>query len=96
MSKGIEKYVSINGQEQELKAGDMMMADEKGVISSVIYGPDRRTMISPKTCNALFAVYAAPGIAQEKVRKHLEEIAGHVRLMAPDALVAALDVSGAD
>jgi DNA/RNA-binding domain of Phe-tRNA-synthetase-like protein len=73
-----------------------MMADEQGVISSVIYGPDRRTMISPKTHNALFTVYAAPGIGREEVRKHLEEIVGHVKLIAPDATIEALEVYCAD
>ena len=96
ISKGTEKYIRINGQEQELKAGDMMMADEQGVISSVVYGPDRRTMISPKTRNALFTVYAAPGIAREEVRKHLEEIVDHVKLIAPDATIEALEVYCAD
>lgn len=96
VSKGTEKYIRINGQEQQLKAGDMMMADERGVISSVIYGPDRRTMISTKTRNALFTVYAAPGIAREDVRKHLEEIVRHVKLIAPDAGIEALEVYCAD
>jgi len=96
VSKGTEKYIRINGQEQELKAGDMMMADQQGVISSVIYGPDRRTMITPGTRNALFAVYAAPGIAQGDVRNHLEDIASYVKLIAPDARLEALDLYCAD
>jgi DNA/RNA-binding domain of Phe-tRNA-synthetase-like protein len=96
VSKGTEKYIRINGQEQELKAGDMMMADKQGVISSVIYGPDYRTMITPGTRNALFTIYAASGIQQEEVRRHLEEIAGHVKLVAPDAVIVALKVYCAD
>jgi DNA/RNA-binding domain of Phe-tRNA-synthetase-like protein len=92
VSKGTEKYIRINGQEQQLKAGDMVMADGQGVISSVIYGPDRRTMITPKTSNALFAVYTAPGIVQADVRKHLEDIASYVKLVAPDARIEALDL----
>ena len=96
VSKGSEEYVRINGQEQQLKAGDMMMADEHGVISSVIYGPDRRTMITPETRNALFAIYAAPGIARGDVRKHLEDIASYVQLIAPDAGIEALDLYCAD
>jgi DNA/RNA-binding domain of Phe-tRNA-synthetase-like protein len=96
VSKGTEEYIRINGQKQQPKAGDMMMADEQAVISSVIYGPDRRTMITPKTHNALFAVYTAPGIAQADVRKHLEDIAGYVKLIAPDARLEALDLRCAD
>ena len=96
VSKGTERYIRINGQEQELKAGDMMIADEQSVISNVIYGPDRRTMITPKTRNALFTVYGAPGIGELEIRNHLEDIAAHVRLIAPDACVEALEIHAAD
>jgi DNA/RNA-binding domain of Phe-tRNA-synthetase-like protein len=96
VSKGTERYIRINGQEQQLKAGDMMMADDQGVISCVIYGPDRRTMITPQTHKALFATYAAPGIAQGHVRKHLEDIASYVKLIAPDAGIEAVEVCCAD
>ena len=96
VSKGTEIYIRINGQEQKLKAGDMMIADEQSVISNVIYGPDRRTMITPKTRNALFTVYGAPGIGELEIRNHLEDIAAHVRLIAPDACVEALEIHAAD
>lgn len=96
VSKGTERYIRINGQEQELKAGDMMIADEQSVISDVIYGPDRRTMITPQTRNVLFTVYGAPGIGELEMRNHLEDIAAHVRLIAPDACVEALEIHAAD
>ena len=34
VANGSERYVMLNGQEQTLKAGDMMMADGQGVISA--------------------------------------------------------------
>jgi len=34
-SEGGEQYVQLNGSEAELEAGDMMMADSAGIISSV-------------------------------------------------------------
>ncbi|HTY24804.1 MAG TPA: phenylalanine--tRNA ligase beta subunit-related protein [Desulfomonilaceae bacterium] len=95
VSKGTERYVKINGEEQELKAGDMMMADAEGVISSVIYGPDRRTMITSKTRSALFTVYAVQGIGEQEVSRHLEEIADNVKLISPDCRVVALEVYAA-
>jgi len=58
VSTGSERYVMLNGQEQELKPGDMFVADEQGVISDVIYGPDQRTRITTTTRRALFVVYA--------------------------------------
>jgi DNA/RNA-binding domain of Phe-tRNA-synthetase-like protein len=95
VAQGHERYVRINGQEQQLKAGDMFIADSQGVLSSVIYGPDRRTRILPETRTVLFTVYAPPGIAEEAVRQHLRDMEGYVRLIAPQAETELLQVSEA-
>ena len=87
---GDERYATLNGREQVLKAGDMRMRDAEGVISSVLYGPDQRTRITPETVAVLFAVYAPAGIGEAAVRRHLEEIQASVRLIAPEALTEAL------
>ncbi len=91
-AKGNEKYIRMNGQEQVLKSGDMMIADSVAVISSVIYGPDRRTMITADTKRVLFTVYAVPGIGTQAVRQHLEGIEANIRLVSPDADVEILEV----
>lgn len=62
VAKGDERYILLNGREQVLKAGDMMMADGQGIISCVLYGPDQRTRITADTRQVIFAVYAPPGI----------------------------------
>ena len=93
VAQGHERYVRMNGQEQELKAGDMFIADSQGVLSSVIYGPDRRTRILPGTRRVLFTVYAPPGIAAEAVRQHLQDMQTYVRLIAPQAETELLQVS---
>ena len=95
VAQGHERYVRINGQEQQLKAGDMFIADNQGVLSSVIYGPDRRTRILPETRRVLFTVYAPPGIAAEAVQQHLQDMEGYVRLIAPQAETELLQVSEA-
>jgi DNA/RNA-binding domain of Phe-tRNA-synthetase-like protein len=92
VSTGNERYIMLNGQEQILKPGDMMMADAQGVISDVIYGPDQRTRITSATRQALFVVYAPSGIGAEAVRRHLESIQNNVMLFAPRARVESLDV----
>jgi DNA/RNA-binding domain of Phe-tRNA-synthetase-like protein len=89
---GAERYLSLGGQEQTLKPGDMFMADAQGVISSVIYGPDARTRITPETTSALFTVYAPPGIDAAAVDQHLHDIATYAQLIAPEAEVATLAV----
>ncbi len=96
VATGSERYVMYNGQEQTLKAGDMFIADARGVISDVIYGPDWRTRIAPETREVLYAVYAPPGIGADAVVQHLEDIRAIVQLVAPDAAVEALKVYGAE
>lgn len=91
-ASGDETYTLLNGQEQTLKPGDMFMADAQGVISSVIYGPDARTRITPATTSALFTVYAPPGIAAAAVEGHLHDIATYAQLIAPQAEIATLAV----
>jgi len=84
----------MRGQEQILRAGDMHMADRLGVVSSVLYGPDSRTRITPETRNVLFAVYAPPGVGEQSVRAHLEQIHAYVRIVSPNAVLERLDVVG--
>jgi DNA/RNA-binding domain of Phe-tRNA-synthetase-like protein len=94
VAKGAERYIRLNGQEQQLKARDMMIADAQGVISSVIYGPDRRTQITPETRQVLFTVYAPPGIGEQAVYDHLQDIQANVLLVAPEGQVELLEVYG--
>jgi DNA/RNA-binding domain of Phe-tRNA-synthetase-like protein len=92
---GTERYVRLNGQEQELKEGDMLIADAQGVLSSVLYGPDRRTQLRPDTRRALFTVYAPPGIARQAVVVHLEDIRDYILLVSPQATTELLAAYGA-
>jgi DNA/RNA-binding domain of Phe-tRNA-synthetase-like protein len=94
VARGSECYVRLNGQEQMLKAGDMFIADTEGILSSVIYGPDRRTQIRPDTRRALFTVYAPPGIKEQAVYRHLQDIEANARLIAPEAETELLRVYG--
>jgi DNA/RNA-binding domain of Phe-tRNA-synthetase-like protein len=89
-----ERFVRMNGQEQELKAGDMYIADTEGVLSSVIYGPARRAQIRPETRQVLFTVYAPPGISADAVREHLEGMQANVQLVTPGAELISLAVYG--
>ncbi len=95
VAQGTEQYTLMRGQEQVLKAGDMFMADELGILSSILYGPDQRSQITSETRNALFTVYAPPGIAPQTVQAHLEDLRDNVLLIAPQAEVLALQVFNA-
>jgi DNA/RNA-binding domain of Phe-tRNA-synthetase-like protein len=95
VATGAEQYLRINGQEQVLKAGDMYIADAEGILSSVIYGPDKRTRIGPATRKVLFTVYAPPGIEEQAVYQHLQDMEANVRLVAPEAETDLLNVYSA-
>lgn len=95
VATGQENYMLLRGQEQASKAGDMLMADQAGIISSVLYGPDERTQITAHTHRVLFAVYAPPGIEAADVQHHLEDIRQFVGLVSPGATVELLQVFGA-
>jgi DNA/RNA-binding domain of Phe-tRNA-synthetase-like protein len=92
VARGDERYTLLNGKEETLKAGDMFIADAESVTSSILYGPDRRTRITPDTRNVLFTVYAPPGIESSTVHQHLDDIRAYVMLIAPEATVALLKV----
>jgi DNA/RNA-binding domain of Phe-tRNA-synthetase-like protein len=95
VSTGDERYVGIDGQERVLKPWDMFIADARGILSSIIYGSDRRTRITPETRQVFFSTYAPAGIGEQAVLQHLKNIRANVELVAPDAEVTALEVHGA-
>jgi DNA/RNA-binding domain of Phe-tRNA-synthetase-like protein len=95
VATGNEHYIVLKGQDQTLKPGDMFIKDEQGVISSIIYGPDQRTQITPSTHEVLFTVYAPPGIGEQAVYTHLEYIRDTVLLVSQEAEVSLLQVLSA-
>lgn len=94
VSKGTERYILMRGEEQLLKPGDMMIHDRSGVISDVIYGPDRRTQITAGTRNVVFTTYAPGGIEEQAVEEHLKDMHDYILIFAPQAQVEMLKVFG--
>lgn len=92
IATGNETYTLLRGEEQILKSGDMMISDQAGVISSILYGPDQRTQITPETSHVIFTVYAPRGIKEESVIGHLQHIQENVMIFAPQAQVESLKV----
>ena len=96
VAAGDETLVGINGRSQQLKKGDMFIADQGGVLSTIIYGPDQRTSIQPETNRVLFTVYAPPGISATAVQQHMEDIREYVLSVSPDAETEMMMVLGAE
>ena len=95
VARGTESYTLLRGDQQSPKEGDMMIVDNEGIISNIVYGPDQRTQIRSQTRNALFTVYAPSGINEELIEHHLREIQQNVQLVAEKAQVELLKVFGA-
>jgi DNA/RNA-binding domain of Phe-tRNA-synthetase-like protein len=94
VTKGDEVYTLMRGQSQQVKPGDMMISDGKGIMSNIIYGPDQRTQIQPGTRNVIYTTYAPAGISKQAVTGHLQDIREYVGLFAPDARTETLQVFG--
>ncbi len=94
VTKGTESYTVMRGEEQTVKAGDMMISDQAGIISNIIYGPDQRTQISESTRNVVFTVYAPAGIEESLIMRHLLDMRDDVLVIAPQAEMELLHVYG--
>ena len=92
VAQSSESYPLLCGETRQLKAGDMFMADSQGIISSIIYGPDQRTMIQPATRSVMYTVYAPQGIPRQAVTDHLNDIASFVQIAAPHSHIDLLQV----
>ena len=94
VSTGNERYTLLSGKDQVLKPGDMFLADGEGVVSSVIYGPDKRTRLKPETGDVLFVVYVPPGLNTQLVYEHLNDIKLSIMCFSSDINVEFLSVLG--
>jgi DNA/RNA-binding domain of Phe-tRNA-synthetase-like protein len=94
VASGEETYTLLGGQPQQLKAGDMCIRDQEGIVSSVLYGPDQRTRLTAQTTGVLYTVYVPAGIQRQAVMEHLARLQADVLLVAPGAQLLFLGVSG--
>ena len=94
VTQGTESYTLMRGEEQIVKAGDMTISDQVGIISNIIYGPDQRTQISESTRNVVFTVYVPAGVEEELIMQHLGDMRDYVLVIAPEAEVELLHVYG--
>ena len=87
-AEGTETYTSISGREVMAKEGDMLIRDEKSPISTVIYGPDRRTRITKSTNDVIYTVYVPRGIPAKTTMNLLDDISRLISLVHPSAETA--------
>ncbi len=92
VTTGDESYLLLRGENQVVKAGDMMISDGMGIISNIIYGPDQRTQINADTRNVVFTVYVPAGIVKQGIVQHMQDMRDYVLVIAPQAEVELLEV----
>ena len=61
------------------------MADGRGLIGSILYGPNDRSPIGPDTRNVLYLVYGVPGVSRDAIREHLEGLGHRVASLSSGA-----------
>ena len=83
-NKSTIKYTSISGSEVQVVKGDLYLSDASGAVSSIMIGPDKRTMITESTTDVLYFTYGVPGVGDSYLRKHLESIASSLKILIPD------------
>ena len=72
---GSETFATPRGETATVKADDIYTASREGVLSAIITGPSALARITPETTNALFVVYAPPGVDEAAITAHFDEIA---------------------
>lgn len=86
VSGGNESFTAMNGKEVTTVSGDLLIADQETVISSILRGQDLTTAITSQTTRVIYVVYAPIGIEAQSVLDHLKDIESYVRIASPDAV----------
>ena len=89
-SQGGERFVNLGGAEVTIPAGDMTCSHARGLLSSVLQGPDRDTPIGADTRNVLCTIYAPRGVPEGALEAQLADLAGYFKLFAPDGQLETL------
>jgi len=75
---GEETLTLLSGEDRLAPAGDAVLADQRGVLTSVIQGQDSRTVIGPDALGGTIFVYGPPGISMSALEKALDIFRGHL------------------
>jgi len=79
VSNDQDEITQMSGQTRPIHAGDMIMRDQNCIRSSILYGQDKGSPITPATRHALFVAYAPAGVPAEAVEQNFSIITDIVR-----------------
>lgn len=89
-SRGGETYTNLGGKACVLPVDDLFLRDARGILSSVLQGPEQESPIGPGTRSALFTIYAPSGLPKGSLEAQLEDLGRLLLCFSPQA---DLDVS---
>lgn len=92
ISTGTELYSSISSKEVTTINGDMALRDRAGTISSILRGPDHKSRITSSTTEAVFTIYAPPGIEANYIQHGLKGLEKRIKSCSPSARTELLQV----
>lgn len=85
-------YTGISGKGQQLVKNDIYLSDGKGILSSIINGPDYRTKITAATRNALYFVYGVEGVGEALIYAHLRGMSGYLSQAVQGVKIESIEV----
>jgi len=85
-------YTGLSGQEQHLVCNDLYLSDGKGILSSILSGPDDRTRITEATQSALYFVYGVDGVTETSIQAHLDTIFAYLSQAIPSVKMHAMEI----
>ncbi len=80
---GGEGYIGSGGRDVTVKARDILVRDQAGVLLSIIYGQDDRTRITASTRDALFFLNGVPGIPREAYHEAMARLIRNLQILQP-------------
>ena len=82
---GAETYVALGGRTASVHPGDLFLSQDRGVLSSILSGPDQDTPVGPETRDVLYAFYAPEALAGADLDAAMDEVEACLALFAPEA-----------
>ena len=77
-----ELYTLLSGDVKAVHDGDLCIRDREKILSTILYGPEESSPITPQTNRALYTIYG-PDIDPDTLSAALDEIQVNIKLALP-------------
>lgn len=84
-ANGGEVFTGISNFNQTLVKDDLFLSDNKGVLSSIMNGPDYHTRISSNTKKVMYFVYGMEGLEEYQIMQHMKQIENYIKIYSPSS-----------